>query len=52
VYAPSVPSFDGISGAPASADGATATIERIRQMVSTGTPPTIDQLNQLLPAGR
>ena len=52
VYAPSVPSFDGISVAPASADGATATIERIRQMVSTGTPPTIDQLNQLLPAGR
>ena len=52
VYAPSVPSLDGFASTAPSADGASATIERIRQMVATGTPPSIDQLQQLLPAAR
>jgi hypothetical protein len=53
VYAPSVPSLDSMVAMPASnGDGASGTIDRIRQMVASGTPPTIDQLQQLLPAGR
>jgi len=52
VYAPSVPSLDGMSGSSASTDGASATVDRIRQLVATCTPPTIDQLQQLLPVGR
>jgi hypothetical protein len=51
VYAPSMPAFGAVSpnlnGAGGGGNGA---MEKLRQMVASGTAPTLEQLQQMLPA--
>ncbi|CAN7462263.1 hypothetical protein [Paraburkholderia hospita] len=48
-YAPSIPQVDGGVASQRPADGADI-VNKLKQMVSSGTAPSIDQLQQLLPA--
>jgi hypothetical protein len=51
-YEPSMPAMSGLSPTnPASANGSGALMDKIKQMVSTGQSPSIDQLKSLLPSG-
>ena len=51
-YEPSMPALSGMSPTnPAGANGSGALMDKIKQMVSTGQTPSIDQLKSLLPSG-
>ena len=51
-YAPSLPALSGLSPTSSpSTNGSGAMMDKIKQMVSAGQTPSIDQLKALLPAG-
>lgn len=51
-YSPSLPALSGLSPtASTGANGSGAMMDKIKQMVSAGQTPSIDQLKALLPAG-
>jgi hypothetical protein len=50
-YEPSIPPLAGMSPMGISANGTGAAFDKIKQIVSSGQTPTMDQLKALLPAG-
>jgi hypothetical protein len=50
-YAPSIPSFGGFNGAPVGGGTSPDQMERIRQMVTSGQMPSLDQLQGMFNAG-
>jgi hypothetical protein len=50
-YEPSLPALSGLQPTTPGTNGQGALMDKIKQMVSTGQTPSIDQLKSLLPAG-
>lgn len=50
-YEPSIPPLGGMASTGAPASGAGVAMDKIKQMVSSGQTPSLDQLKALLPTG-
>jgi hypothetical protein len=50
-YEPSLPALSGLSPTTPAASGSGALMDKIKQMVTSGQTPSIDQLKSLLPGG-
>ena len=52
-YEPSIPAFSGLTSStmPVNGAGAGSAMDKIKQMVSSGQAPTLDQLKSMLPGG-